>query len=250
MIQEIDTDLLYLVIAECSSVKGGRGGREGSGGKAGMGGTGGSSCEWTETVRCGTDSNGKAMYETVHRCNPGGASGANGMPGSTGGSGTDGLDGSAGIFRIKIVASSGGVVDEYQEIFKLMLKGFRPIRSPTGVVEPGQRIEISHFEIQNASRMPSPSKNIVLGLEENKFLVAKKCFHMPGSVRGLSTMALDPSLNLDFTVHRQVLLVRHYSEASLDNKKSNMVLCMVSHACGRFPSPVKSHTALRAKLNM
>jgi hypothetical protein len=209
MVKEIDTDLLYLVTAVCHSVTGGRGGGAGSCGKAGLGGKGGSSCQWTEVVQCGTDSEGKPRYESQTRRNPGGADGADGMPGSDGNAGTNGLDGAAGVFRVKLVASSGGVVDEYQEIFKLMLKGFRPIRSPTGVVEPGQRVEISHFEIQNVSRMPSPSKNTMLKVENNSFLVSDKKVRMPGSVCGQSTMALDPSLILDFTVHRQVRLVSY-----------------------------------------
>ena len=207
VVKEIDTDLLYLVTAGCHSVSGGRGGGAGSGGKAGLGGKGGSSYEWTEREQCGTDSDGKPRYKSHPRCNLGGASGANGRPGSGGHSGIDGLNGAAGVFRVKLVASSGGVVDEYQEIFKLVLKGFRPIRSPTGVVEPGQRVEISHLEIQNASEMPSPSKNIMLKVESNSFLAGDKKVRIPGSVCGMSTMSLDPSLILDFTVHRQVRLV-------------------------------------------
>lgn len=149
---------------------GGRAGQHGRGGHRGSGGPGGSSYHWTEThtrTESYTDANGTSQTRTVtyttSHSNPGGSRGPSGFDGATPSTPLhSGRGGADGRFVIEVVRD-GRVVARYPHRYDLELTAFH-LTEPEdddGVLEFGESLAATGFEVVNVGGMPTPSPSRV-----------------------------------------------------------------------------------------
>ena len=67
----------------------------------------------------------------------------------TGRDGQAGLDSQPGNLVISVVNTTTGDVDEYTSLYKFELTTIAPFYSTTGIIEPGQRVEVTRFVVAN-----------------------------------------------------------------------------------------------------
>lgn len=63
--------------------------------------------------------------------------------------GQPGLDSLPGNLIISVVNTTTGDVDEYPSVYKFELTSIAPFFSTTGIIEPGQRVEVTSFVVAN-----------------------------------------------------------------------------------------------------
>ena len=69
----------------------------------------------------------------------------------------------------------------------------------TGIIEPGQRVDVSHFEVENKSTIPSPQKYVSLTIEENDVISSNSEFRNLRSLKGQEIMKCEPTWIVKFS---------------------------------------------------
>jgi hypothetical protein len=90
--------------------------------------------------------------------------------------GRDGQPGQAGIagnLIISVVNTLTGEMDEYPSVYKCELLSIHPFASPSGVMEPGQRVQMHSFVVTNKGGMPTPKTEMVVSMRGNATVVVE-----------------------------------------------------------------------------
>ena len=190
-VSEADTDALAaLKDVRVDGGEGGAPGRNGRPGRGGAGGQGGAGDHWTESGPNNT---------TTSHYTPGGWDGPRGRDGRhASGTPQRGSDGPDGSFQID-VHGADGTTRTYDERYQMETRETSPVDgSGDGIFEPGEEGTLG-VAFRNASRMPSPSKPLTVGLTGSEHVLTS-----PGSRVELPPSvppgAQTPSQSLDFTL--------------------------------------------------
>ena len=85
--------------------------------------------------------------------------------------GQPGQDSQAGNLIVSVVNLATGDVEEFPSVYKYTLQGVQPFCSTSGVIEPGQRVELRGFEICNKGGMPTPATDAIVTMHGNACLL-------------------------------------------------------------------------------
>jgi hypothetical protein len=105
-------------------------------------------CSYTVTEY---DSDNRARTRT----NAGGQDGASGTPGSNGEDGKPGCPGMAGTLSIFVVNTDGNV-ERYAGVYNFAVASLGALSSESGVIEPGQVLDVAKLNIKNIGYIRSP----------------------------------------------------------------------------------------------
>jgi hypothetical protein len=101
--------------------------------------------------------------------NPGGFPGVSGINGSKGSSGSAGRDGKAGKLQILVVSQPGDKVTAYAGIYNFKISSLDALVSPSGIIEPGQTLQLTGLRIKNIGLMPSVA-HVKFQVQGNSFI--------------------------------------------------------------------------------